>query len=44
MNPFRSWAKIVDCGDVPVTPYDNAFAVKQMETGREFSLNPAIQR
>ncbi|KAL9051424.1 MAG: hypothetical protein Q9162_006031 [Coniocarpon cinnabarinum] len=29
-NPYQSWAKIVDCGDVPVTPFDNALALRQM--------------
>lgn len=30
-NPYKSWAKIVDCGDIPVTPMDNALAFKQMD-------------
>lgn len=30
LNPFTSWAKIVDCGDIPVTPFDNALALRQM--------------
>jgi len=21
-NPFNSWAKVLDCGDIPVTSYD----------------------
>jgi agmatinase len=29
-NPYMSWAKIVDCGDVPVTPFDNRVAFEQM--------------
>ena len=29
-NPLSSWAKIIDCGDIPVTPYDNAQAMRQM--------------
>ncbi|KAM9905538.1 hypothetical protein OXX79_002100 [Metschnikowia pulcherrima] len=29
-NPFTSWAKIIDCGDIPVTPMDNNLAFKQM--------------
>lgn len=29
-NPYTSWAKIVDCGDIPVTPMDNTLAFKQM--------------
>ena len=30
-NPFHSWATLVDCGDVPVTSYDNAWAIKQIQ-------------
>ena len=30
INPYTSWAKILDCGDVPVTPFDNAVALTQM--------------
>lgn len=30
INPYTSWAKIVDCGDIPVTPFDNALALRQM--------------
>ena len=29
-NPYLSWARILDCGDVPVTPFDNDLAVRQM--------------
>ncbi|GEQ67905.1 hypothetical protein JCM33374_g1571 [Metschnikowia sp. JCM 33374] len=29
-NPYNSWAKILDCGDIPVTPMDNTLAFKQM--------------
>ncbi|GAA5842205.1 hypothetical protein JCM9279_002818 [Rhodotorula babjevae] len=32
MNPFLAGADIVDCGDVPVSPYDQALALDQMET------------
>lgn len=35
MNPFRDWAKLVDCGDVPVTPYDSSYAIKQMAAGHK---------
>lgn len=28
-----SWAKILDCGDIPVTPFDNALALTQMVAG-----------
>ncbi|KAI0851085.1 Arginase/deacetylase [Daldinia vernicosa] len=30
INPYASWARILDCGDIPVVPVDNAVAVKQM--------------
>lgn len=30
INPYTSWAKIVDCGDIPITPFDNALALRQM--------------
>ncbi|THV01433.1 Arginase/deacetylase [Dendrothele bispora CBS 962.96] len=30
-NPYNSGLKIIDCGDVPVSPFDNALAVDQME-------------
>lgn len=29
-NPYMSWARVVDCGDIPVTPMDNAIAFTQM--------------
>ncbi|TFK41888.1 arginase family-domain-containing protein [Crucibulum laeve] len=30
-NPYDQGVKILDCGDVPVSPFDNALAVDQME-------------
>ncbi|KAJ5783564.1 uncharacterized protein N7518_009241 [Penicillium psychrosexuale] len=30
INPYLSWAKITDCGDIPVTPFDNGLAERQM--------------
>lgn len=30
-NPFQSWAKILDCGDAPLTFLDNTIALKQLE-------------
>ncbi|KAK4073433.1 uncharacterized protein Triagg1_5259 [Trichoderma aggressivum f. europaeum] len=40
INPYRNWAKVVDCGDIPITPFDNDIAREQMtqafkEAGRE---------
>ncbi|KAK7991424.1 agmatinase 1 [Apiospora saccharicola] len=32
-NPFNSWATVLDCGDIPVTSYDNSWALKQIEEG-----------
>ena len=30
-NPFMDWAKIIDCGDAPLTFLDNTIALKQLE-------------
>lgn len=30
LNPYTSWASIIDCGDIPITPFDNALALRQM--------------
>lgn len=30
-NPYMSWAKIIDCGDAPLTFLDNTIALKQLE-------------
>ncbi|GAW24331.1 hypothetical protein ANO14919_139150 [Xylariales sp. No.14919] len=30
INPYQNWAKIIDCGDIPVVPLDNARALAQM--------------
>lgn len=30
LNPYQSWAKIIDCGDIPITPFDNNIAREQM--------------
>jgi len=40
-NPFNSWAKVLDCGDIPVTSYDNAFALQQIEEGHSLLLGRA---
>ncbi|OCK75009.1 Arginase/deacetylase [Lepidopterella palustris CBS 459.81] len=40
-NPFNSWAKVIDCGDIPVTSYDNAFALLQIEEGHNAILSRA---
>ncbi|CCH42982.1 putative agmatinase 1 [Wickerhamomyces ciferrii] len=33
LNPYESWAKVLDCGDVPITPMDNEVALRQMDEG-----------
>lgn len=41
LNPYASWAKVIDCGDIPITPFDNAVAVHQMtEAYRELAERP----
>ncbi|ODV88485.1 hypothetical protein CANCADRAFT_29590 [Tortispora caseinolytica NRRL Y-17796] len=39
VNVFNSWAKVVDCGDIPVTSYDNTFAIHQIENGHKELLH-----
>ncbi|KAI0366658.1 agmatinase [Pilatotrama ljubarskyi] len=39
VNPFLSGLKLVDCGDIPVTPYDNQYAIKQIEDGHKELLH-----
>ncbi|KAI5849114.1 arginase family-domain-containing protein [Tricharina praecox] len=43
VNPFNSWARVLDCGDIPVTSYDNEYAIKQIEEGHHslISREPA---
>ncbi|KAK3322484.1 arginase family-domain-containing protein [Apodospora peruviana] len=49
INPYQSWAKVLDCGDVPVTPMDNAVALAQMtaaftELVSRGTVSPLLQR
>ncbi|KAG5989361.1 hypothetical protein E4U54_004353 [Claviceps lovelessii] len=30
INPYQNWARVVDCGDMPITPFDNDIAREQM--------------
>ncbi|KAL7934481.1 arginase family domain-containing protein [Trichoderma chlorosporum] len=30
INPYQNWARVVDCGDIPITPFDNDIAREQM--------------
>ncbi|KAL2402884.1 Guanidinobutyrase [Exophiala dermatitidis] len=42
INPYRNWATVLDCGDIPVTPFDNAIAFPQMtEAYRDLQRRPA---
>lgn len=42
INPYKSWATVTDCGDIPVTPFDNALAERQMyEAFLELGSRPA---
>lgn len=34
-NSFESWAKIVDCGDAPLTYLDNTVALKQLDVSHK---------
>ncbi|EPS38191.1 hypothetical protein H072_8061 [Dactylellina haptotyla CBS 200.50] len=38
-NPYNSWAKIIDCGDIPVVPMDNLMAMEQMTEALEELLS-----
>lgn len=38
-NPFDSWARVLDCGDIPVTSYDNSWALTQIEEGHNSILS-----
>ncbi|TVY90785.1 Guanidinobutyrase, partial [Lachnellula willkommii] len=49
INPFLSWAKIIDCGDIPTSPFDNAVALTQMtaaylELGHRAPLSSSLQK
>lgn len=37
-NPFNFWGKVIDCGDIPVTSYDNHYALQQIEDGHNTLL------
>ncbi|KAJ8508774.1 hypothetical protein ONZ45_g8987 [Pleurotus djamor] len=42
-NPYESGLKILDCGDVPVNPFDNALAVDQMEVAYSTLLDRPVR-
>ncbi|KIM47554.1 hypothetical protein M413DRAFT_15739 [Hebeloma cylindrosporum] len=43
-NPFELGHKIIDCGDVPISPFDNALAVDQMEVAYSTLLARKVAR
>ncbi|KAF4612426.1 hypothetical protein D9613_004192 [Agrocybe pediades] len=43
-NPYVMGQKIIDCGDIPVSPFDNALAVDQMEVAYSTLLNRSPAR
>lgn len=45
LNPYASWAKILDCGDIPVVPTDNSVALEQMTTAfTELGNRPSVSK
>lgn len=49
INPYADWAKILDCGDIPVVPVDNGAALKQMtaafaELGARTPVSPLLSK
>ncbi|KAK3332454.1 arginase family-domain-containing protein [Cercophora scortea] len=49
INPYQNWATILDCGDIPVSPMDNAVALAQMtaafvELGQRGTVSPLLQK
>ncbi|KAL7409859.1 arginase family-domain-containing protein [Mrakia frigida] len=38
-NPYQSGARVIDCGDVPTTPYDPAAAIDQIEAAYDTLLH-----
>ncbi|CAR22112.1 agmatinase [Lachancea thermotolerans CBS 6340] len=39
LDPYNAGYKIVDCGDVPMTPYDNRIALNQLYRGQRAIYN-----
>ncbi|KAG0167864.1 hypothetical protein DFQ28_002729 [Apophysomyces sp. BC1034] len=38
INPFRSWAKAIDCGDIPFEHFDSEHAISQIEDHVKYIL------
>lgn len=43
LNPFSSWATVVDCGDIANTPFDKLVAIHELEKGMK-AMNGAKPR
>ncbi|KAF4992028.1 hypothetical protein FDECE_13835 [Fusarium decemcellulare] len=39
VNPFKFWGRALDCGDIPIIPYDKHVAMQQIEEGYDTLLN-----
>ncbi|KAI1841236.1 hypothetical protein JX265_010152 [Neoarthrinium moseri] len=45
INPYQNWATILDCGDIPVIPIDNAVALQQMTAAfEELGARPPVSQ
>ncbi|KAI9713888.1 MAG: hypothetical protein M1820_000618 [Bogoriella megaspora] len=45
INPYKSWATLLDCGDIPITPFDNSLALRQMsEAYLELGLRSPLSK
>ncbi|KAF8665483.1 hypothetical protein AX16_000499 [Volvariella volvacea WC 439] len=42
-NPYLSGLRILDCGDIPVSPFDNALAMEQIEVAYSSLLGRTIE-
>lgn len=43
-NTLASWAKIIDCGDAPLTFLDNTVALQQLEKAHRVQHNRNVQQ
>ncbi|KAM0751806.1 Arginase/deacetylase [Meredithblackwellia eburnea MCA 4105] len=41
-NPWKLGANIVDCGDIPISPYDNSLAIEQIEVAYSTLLSRPV--
>lgn len=43
MSPYKMGAEIIDCGDVPITPFNNFVAIDQMQIAYETLLSRPVR-